>query len=60
MTLNQSEINTEAKRLIDEALADYSHVNFVEAGDITNLLLDLRLLFIEEVANNENTDTTEL
>lgn len=60
MGLNQNEINTEAKRLIDEALADYANVNFVESGDITNLLLDLRLLFIEEVANNENTDTTEL
>jgi len=56
MTLNQNDINKEAKKLIDEALADYSGVNFVEAGDITNLLLDLRLLFAEEVTTVGNTD----
>lgn len=41
-------INTEARRLIDEALADLSGVNLVEASEMTDLLLDLRLLFVDE------------
>lgn len=42
------DINTEARRLIDEALADLAGVNLVEASDMTDLLLDLRLLLISE------------
>jgi len=44
---------TEAKRLIDEALADIKNQNFVETGAMTDLLLDLRLLLITE---SETTD----
>lgn len=41
-------INAEAKRLIDEALSDLSGVNLVEASEMTNLLLDLRILLGEQ------------
>lgn len=47
MTETQN-INTEARRLIDEALADLAGVNLVEASDMTDLLLDLRLLLADE------------
>lgn len=36
-------INAEAKRLIDEALADLKGVNLVEASNMTDLLLDIRI-----------------
>lgn len=41
-------INAEAKRLIDEALSDLAGVNLVEASEMTNLLLDLRILLGEQ------------
>jgi hypothetical protein len=42
MTEQVTDINTEAKRLIDEALADLAGVNLVEATQMTDLLLDIR------------------
>ena len=47
MTTETQDINAEAKRLIDNALADLSSVNIVEASDMTNLLLDIRILLSE-------------
>ena len=49
-----TDINAEARRLIDEALSDLAGVNLVEASDMTDLLLDLRLLLISEATSCES------
>lgn len=43
MTDTPTSTNDEARRLIDEALSDLKNVNLVEASDMTDLLLDIRL-----------------
>jgi len=43
MTEQLVDLNSEAKRLIDDALAEIANVNFVEAPKMTDLLLDIRL-----------------
>lgn len=42
-----------AYALIDDTLADIRGLNIVEAGKITDLLLDIRLL-IAEITNGES------
>lgn len=43
---------TTAFGLIDRALADMAGVNVVEASKMTDLLLDIRLLFMETSASD--------
>jgi len=40
---------TEALRIIDEALAATANVNIVQAGEMSDLFLDLRIL-VSEIA----------
>jgi hypothetical protein len=48
MTEQTKDLTTEAKRLIDDALAEIKHQNFVEVSTMTDLLLDIRLALASE------------
>lgn len=50
-SMNMDEKNEAARKLVDEALSEISGRDLVSSAEMTDLLLDIRLYLVTEVAN---------
>ena len=50
-SMNMDEKTEAARKLVDEALSEISGRDLVSSAEMTDLLLDIRLFLVTEVAN---------